>query len=243
MVHFVVPFYNNEKNLENNVLVLSKFLASHLKEDYEIVLSNDGSQDQSLEIAHRLAESTPKVRVVSYSRNRGRGYAIKHAAASCRGEFLIYADLDFPQTTRLERILSMLECLREKRLVVGSRFLQNSRTQRIWLRKYVGIAHRLMVKIIFSGLKVKDPDAGFKGFALPALRKMIALSRMDRWSWDLEMLVIAWRNGLSIAEIPIDWNEKYEKYVSSARLLRDAWEELRGMIRIKRNYVKGFYDF
>lgn len=243
MIHFVVPFYNNEKNLEDSILILSEFLAHHLKEDYEIVLSNDGSQDRSLEIAQKLADSIPKVRLVSYSPNRGRGFAVKHASRSCQGEFLIYADVDFPQTTRLEHILPMLDCLRRNQIVVGSRFLKDSRTQRIWLRKVVGIIHRLMIKTIFFGLGVEDPDVGFKGFMLPALKRMIAVSRMDRWSWDLEMLVIARRNGLSIAEIPIDWNEKYEQYVSSVRLFRDAWEELMGMIRIKTNLVKRLYDF
>lgn len=243
MIHFVVPFYNNEKNLENNILILSKFLAQHVKENYEIVLSNDGSEDRSLEIAQKLSDSIPRVRLVSYSPNRGRGFAVKHAARSCQGKFLIYTDVDFPQTTRLEHILPMLDCLRRNQIVIGSRFLKGSRTQRIWLRKVVGIVHRLMIKTIFFGLRVRDPDVGFKGFVLPTLKRMIALSRMDRWSWDLEMLVVARRNGLSMAEIPIDWNEKHEQYVSSVRLLKDAWEELVGMIRIKRNLVKRLYDF
>ncbi len=215
----------------------------YLKEDYEIVLVNDGSEDRSLEIARQLEKSASKVRVVSYSPNRGRGYAIKRAAVSCGGEILIYTDLDFPQTTALQHILSMLDCLRQNQVVIGSRFLKESQTQRIWQRKLVGIIHRLLIRILFSELKIRDPDAGFKGFSLAALRKMIPLSRMDRWSWDLEMLVIARRNGLSIAEIPIDWNERYEKYFSSVHLVRDSWEELTGMLRIKRNQARGAYDF
>jgi hypothetical protein len=90
-------------------------------------------------------------------------------------------------------------------------------------------------------LKVKDPDAGFKGFDLAWLQKMCRVSRMDRWSWDMEVLAIARANGLSIAEIPIDWNERHGAYASSVKLVRDAWEEFRGMFRIRRNLRKGIY--
>jgi len=244
LIHFVIPFYNNEKNLRNNVLHLSHFLEHQLKkEPYEIVLNDDGSSDRSLEIARELEGSIPRLRITGYSQNQGRGFAIKHATATCSGEFLIYADLDFPQTTNLFHILEMLSQLQKNQIVIGSRFLQESETKRRWPRRIVGVVHRLLVKSVFPWLGIKDPDAGFKGFHLALLKKMNKLSRMNRWSWDLEVLVIARTNGLNMTEIPIDWNEKHEKYVSTVRLIRDGWEEFRGMLQIKRNLRKGFYSF
>ncbi|MCX6577530.1 MAG: glycosyltransferase [Candidatus Aminicenantes bacterium] len=241
MIHFVVPFYNNEPNLEANVRALHHFLKQHLGGGFELVLCNDGSTDRSAEIAGRLARSFSRMRIVGYAPNRGRGFAVRFAAETCRGEYLIYADLDLPQTTDLGHILDMTRSLQDCQVVVGSRFLRESETQRIWRRRAVSWAYRLLVRLFFPKLKIKDPDAGFKGFRLDGLKLMNRLSCEDRWSWDLEMLIIARANGFSVAEIPIDWNERHDRYVSSVNIFRDGWEEFTGMFRIRKNLKRGLY--
>jgi hypothetical protein len=137
----------------------------------------------------------------------------------------------------------MADRLAEAPVVIGSRFHPDSRTVRRWRRNLVGKAHRLAVRRFFPGLKVSDPDMGFKGFRQPELGRLNHLSRMNRWSWDLEVLVIARRNGLRIEEMPIDWQEKFEGYSTSVNLLRDSREELRGMLAIRKNLRNGLYDF
>jgi len=241
MIHFVVPFYNNESNLEVNVRALYQFLDAHLGDGFELVLSNDGSTDRSAEVARGLERSLSQIRVTGYAQNRGRGFAVRFAAETCRGEFLIYADLDFPKTTDLKRILDMMRSLQDNQVVVGSRFLRESETRRIWRRRAVSRAYRLLVKLLLPWLKIEDPDAGFKGFRLDGLKSMNRLSREDRWSWDLEMLIIARANGFAVAEIPISWDERHDRYVSSVHLFRDGWEEWTGMLRIRKNLKRGLY--
>jgi len=241
VIHFVVPFYNNESNFAENVLAIHSFLARELPDDFEVVLCDDGSTDGSLRKARELERAYLSIRVIGYERNRGRGYAVRFAALGSAGGHLIFSDLDLSQTTDLRHILVMKARLQESHLVVGSRFLRESRTKRIWRRDALGRAHRFFVRVLLPELKVNDPDAGFKGFDLAWLQKMCRVSRMDRWSWDMEVLAIARANGLSIAEIPIDWNERHDAYASSVKLVRDAWEEFRGMFRIRRNFRKGIY--
>jgi len=241
MIHFVVPFYNNESNLEVNVRALYQFLDAHLGGGFELVLCNDGSTDRSAEVARGLERSLSQIRVTGYAQNRGRGFAVRFAAETCRGEFLIYADLDFPKTTDLKRILDMMRSLQDNQVVVGSRFLRESETRRIWRRRAVSQAYRLLVKLLLPRLKIKDPDAGFKGFRLDGLKSMNRLSREDRWSWDLEMLIIARVNGFAVAEIPINWDERHDRYVSSVHLFRDGWEEWTGMLRIRKNLKRSLY--
>jgi len=241
VIHFVVPFYNNEANLEENVRVLYQFLDAHLGDGFELVLSNDGSTDRSAEIAGRLGRSFSRLRIVGYVSNRGRGFAVRFAAETCRGEYLIYADLDLPQTTDLSNILDVKEALLRFPIVIGSRFLRESATERLWKRKVVGQAHRLLVGLFFPRLKIKDPDAGFKGFQAERLKKMNSVCREDRWSWDLEILTIARANGIDCLEIPINWNERHERYLTSVSVFKDGWEELTGLVRIGRRLRKGIY--
>jgi glycosyltransferase involved in cell wall biosynthesis len=242
-LHYIVPVFNAEKILRTNIPILDDFLAVRLKETYEIVLCDDGSADKTPDLARELAGSRPSVRTVGYGVNRGRGYAIRYAAKTCSGRFLIYSDLDFPQTTKLDRILEMTRFLEDYPVVIGSRFLPESRTRRIRGRRVISWAHRLLVGLFFPRLGASDPDMGFKGFQREAFRSIAPLSRMDRWSWDLEFLVIARRNGVGIAELPVDWEEKHEDYTTSVRLFHDSREEFLGLFSIRKNLARGLYDF
>ena len=243
MIHFIIPLYNKENSVAQNIHFLYKFLKSSLGQGFEIVLSDDGSTDKTLEAARSLEESLPGVRVVGYSENKGRGYAIKYAARSCTEEHVIFMDLDFPQTTSLERILEMAAALKNNHVVIGSRFLPGSNTKRFLVRGLVSKAYRILLKIFFPGLGIKDPDIGFKGFKTHYLHKMSTLSRMDGWSWDLETLIIAQRNHLKTAEIPIDWNEKHTRHTSSVNILKASLEQFLGILKIKKNLKNGAYDF
>ena len=243
MLHFVVPFYNNEASLAGNARALHGVLSRDFSGAFELVLCDDGSTDGSLGVARALAAELPSVRIVGYPENRGRGYAVRHAAATCGGERLIFSDLDLPRTTDLSLVRKLEAALAADRVVIGSRFLGGSSTRRHWLRALVGRAHRLFVRMLLPRLDVRDPDAGFKGFDLAWLKKASAVCREDRWSWDMEILAVARANGLSILEIPIDWNERHEAYSTSVRLVRAAWEEFSGMRRIRRNLRRGLYRF
>lgn len=243
LLHYIVPIFNKEAALARNIRTLDEFLSARFPGPYEIVLCDDGSADGSAGAAREIAAARPRVRAVGYSVNRGRGAAVKFAAETCPEGRIIYADLDFPQTSDLESILVLAGRLDGAPVVIGSRFHPDSRTRRIGRRDLIGKVHRAAVRRLFPGLNVSDPDMGFKGFRQPEFARLNRLSRMDRWSWDLEVLVIARRNGLSIAELPIDWREKYEEYSSSVHLIRDSREELRGMLDIRKNLRKGLYDF
>jgi dolichyl-phosphate beta-glucosyltransferase len=241
VLHFVVPFYNSAGQLAGNVLALRSYLDRDRPGDYEIVLCDDGSTDGSREAAERLAAGVSEIRVVGYAPNRGRGAAVRFAAASCADGLLIFADLDLPQTTDLAHVREMTDRLAESPIVIGSRFLSASRVKRLWRRDLMGRLHHLAVRLMLPRLKVKDPDAGFKGFNLEVLRSIAAVSREDRWSWDMEALTVARANGIPIVEIPIDWNERHDAYATSVKLLRDAWEEFTGILRIRKALRRGRY--
>lgn len=243
MLHYIIPVYNGRSVLARNVQALDDFLSARCGKPYEIVLSDDGSSDGSAGAAAEIAAVRPRVRAVGYAVNRGRGGALKFAAESCPEGIIIYSDLDFPRTSGLDPIVLMAERLSEAPVVIGSRFRPESRTERIWRRNLVGKAHRLAVRRFFPALNISDPDMGFKGFRQPEFERLNRLSRMNRWSWDLEFLVIARRNGLRIEEMPIDWQEKFEDYSTSVSLFRDSREELQGMLAIRRNLRKGLYVF
>ena len=93
MISIVCPFYNEEAILEASVKLMLRNLAS-LSDEWELIIVNDGSTDRSLEIARALEREHPRLRVLSYPHNRGRGYAIRTGMAQARGDCVVTTEVD-----------------------------------------------------------------------------------------------------------------------------------------------------
>ncbi|MBZ0310763.1 MAG: glycosyltransferase family 2 protein [Anaerolineae bacterium] len=93
MISVVCPFYNEEDILEASVRLMLQNLAA-LPEDWELIIVNDGSRDRSLEIARNLSSENPRLHVLSYTPNRGRGYAIRTGIAAASGEIVVTTEID-----------------------------------------------------------------------------------------------------------------------------------------------------
>lgn len=240
MVHFIIPLYNKSAILIDSLEKIQHYLKTHFKESYEIVLCDDGSQDDTLVKAGEYASDNPLIRIVGYKINRGRGYAIKFAGNSCNGDYMIYFDLDLPKTTELSRLTEMLNQLRENDIVIGSRFLTCSQITRIPLRNFISKVYRLLVRLIFPELKINDIDVGFKGFRALCFKEVNLCSKINRWAWDLEFLTVARAKGMKIKEFPIEWNEKHDGYSSAVNIFKDSLEELWGILTIRLRSLNKF---
>lgn len=97
MFSVVSPFYNEEAILELSVKKMLQNLAiagARLGQEWELVIVNDGSKDNSIEIAHQLASENPRLKVISYFPNQGRGYAIRKGVRAARGEYVVTTEID-----------------------------------------------------------------------------------------------------------------------------------------------------
>lgn len=89
----VIPIYNEELAIGNNTNEILSVLRASGK-SFEIVLVNDGSTDKTLEIIQNLAQKEPELKIVSYSKNRGRGYALRQGFAASSGECVVSTESD-----------------------------------------------------------------------------------------------------------------------------------------------------
>ena len=233
MVHYIIPLYNKSADIIENIKTLNLFLKNHLNGEYEIILCDDGSTDDTLALANKCKDSIACVRVVGYKENKGRGHAVKFAGNNCRGDYIIYIDLDFSKTTKLDKLIEMIEYLHDNDIVIGSRFLPDSDIKRFPFRRFVSSVYRCLVKLILPELKINDIDVGFKGFRTACFKEINSFSKFERWSWDLEFLTIARLKGMKIKEFPIDWNERYDGYASVVHIFKDSFEELCGIVSMR----------
>lgn len=231
MITFILPIFKQEHILEKSVMLLNKYLSERLDEKYEILICNDGSPDGCPEIAKFLAGTNCNIFYIGYSRNRGRGYAIKYASLKARGEYIICMDCDLIVEKYLHYIDQMIKDVKCNDIVIASRFHSDANTERKFIREFMSKAYRLLIKIIFPGFKVTDPDVGFKGFQKNVFECVNLVTNLNGPSWDLQFLVNAESLGYKIYEFPFSYKEDYSR--TTVNIITCSIVELVGLLYIK----------
>ncbi|NJE06984.1 glycosyltransferase family 2 protein [Thermococcus sp. M39] len=202
-ISVLMPAYNEGKNLEKAVRETMKELKGL---DYEIIIINDGSRDNTLQVAKELCESFRDVRLVSYSKNRGKGYALKKGFEKSRGEIIVFfdADLDIPPF-QIRRFLKTLQNGYD--VVIGSKYLPGARVRYSKKRRLFSIWYRTLVKMLLK-LDVSDTQVGLKVFRREVLEKAFSKILVKKYAFDVELLTVINMYGYKIYELPIKIEHK-----------------------------------
>lgn len=198
----------------------------------EVVFVDDGSNDQTAEIARTLLANLPHHRVISHPSNRGKGAAVRTGVTAARGACTAYMDADFAIDPRA--VTRLLEGLRTNDVVIGSRALPDSMVETTYALRSVmgGLFNRLVTT--GTGLGLHDTQCGFKAFRTPAARLLFHLVRIERFAFDVEILARARRLGLRIAEVPVQWRHVPGSTIhplhDSLAMLSDVYRSRLGLV-------------
>ncbi|MEK6744922.1 MAG: glycosyltransferase [Nitrospirota bacterium] len=228
MISAVIPAYNEEAILEGSARAVSRVLAQLSPGGWEIVLVDDGSRDQTAQVAARLAED-PRFRLVRFERNRGKGAAVRAGVLITRGDRVLILDADM--STPPEMLASFLpELDRGADIVIGDRRSPGARIERpqSLLRRLMGAAYATLARRI-SGISLRDFNCGFKLFRGEAARSLLAHCRSDRWTWDVEIIALAMHRGMNVRSHPVTWRQGGQ---SSVRPFRAAASSLIDLARL-----------
>ena len=196
----IVPVYNNEEKIGQTLEKIKSVLeVSNLT--YELIVVNDGSTDKTLAILEFEREKDPKVRILSYPRNRGKGYAVKTGVMTCEGSkcMFIDGDLDISPNSMTQYFRELKDC----DLVIASKRHVLSNVDATQTRKFLSHAFGLFVKIV-TGIAVNDTQSGLKCGDTITLQKIFSSMTVSRYAFDVELLVLASKVGLKIKELPVD---------------------------------------
>lgn len=228
----VVPAYNEEARIARTVERIAAYLS--LKgEPWEILVSDDGSTDGTSvrvrEAAARLGGE--RVRLLRSDANRGKGDAVRRGALAARGERVLVTDADL--SAPIKESDKLLRAIDEGAdAAIGSRALREpgcdvQESARRWI---AGRVFNLLVKLLVVR-GYHDTQCGFKCFTREAARKLFALQKIDGFSFDVELLYLAKRQGLKVREVPVMWSQGPD---SRVRLLRDSIRMFRQLFLIRR---------
>ena len=240
-ISIVIPAYNESERLEAPLRTLIEY-ASNSDVVIEIIVVDDGSSDDTADVAKQAFAASPHVasNVIRYDENRGKGFAIKTGLLAANADAALFTDADL--STPIDEMPKLTDPIKsgEFDLTFGSRALDRSLigTHQPWTREQGGRVVNLMIRTM-SGLDFADTQCGFKAFNMAKFRPLLALMTIDRFGFDIEFLFVADHNGLRLAEIPVRWNDVAGSKVSP---VRDTWRMVRELVQIRRNAKGGFYD-
>jgi dolichyl-phosphate beta-glucosyltransferase len=235
----IIPCYNEEARLEPGLSQSLSFLRENLKEPFELILVNDGSQDRTAEIFREFIEKRMSwpVKVIGYEKNRGKGFAVRTGALAAAGEKLIVMDADF--SIDIGETSKFVQALEECDVAIGTKkhlLTQSIRHQKM-PRRILGRGFTALTNWML-GLHFTDITCGLKGFRRKAAADIFRRQRIERWAYDAETLFLAKRMKYRVAEIPVRWSHREKSKVSA---LADTLRSFKDLWRILFNYSAGKY--
>jgi glycosyltransferase involved in cell wall biosynthesis len=205
----VLPAYNEEIILRENTLKLYDFLEKNIKDDWQIVIADNGSTDQTAFIGKDLEKNYPGKITYFHISQKGRGGALKAAWLNFSADIYTFMDCDL--STDLVHFPRMVEELKNgDDVVVGSRLQNESDVERSFFRELTSRVFNLLRKIILD-FKIEDSQCGFKGATKEIIAKIVPLVQNTQWFFDTEFLFLAQKNDFRIKEISVRWKEAPNK--------------------------------
>ena len=227
----VIPAYNERNRIEACLRSVAEWVRSRPGGwDWEVVLVDDGSTDGTKGIAKALADELGlPLEVRRHDRNKGKGGALREGVLASTGDPVLVSDVDL--STPLTEWVKLAERLPTHPVAIGSRALEEDlvRRKQPLYRRLIGKAGNLLVRM-FAVPGIRDTQCGFKLFRGDVARELFREARVDGFAYDMEILFLARRRGLAIAEVPVLWFNSPESKVS---LFRDALPTLWDLLRLR----------
>lgn len=228
----IVPAYNEQNRLPVMLDETFEFLEKQ-NYKYEIIIVDDGSNDRTTETALRYVQKygTDKIRVITLVKNRGKGGAVRIGVLASRGEYCLFVDAD--GATKFSYLTKLFEYIKDKRksysqadlssleknfgakfdakmfpMAIGSRahLEKDSIAKRSFFRTILMYGFHFIVWLL-TVKTVRDTQCGFKLFPRTLAHILFTHSHIEKWAFDVELLLLAEKIKVPIGEIPVEWTE------------------------------------
>jgi len=227
----VVPAYNEERRLPPTLARIKSYLAE-MSHPSEIIVVDNNSRDRTAEVARGAG-----VTLLQEPR-RGKGAAVRAGMLAARGGYLLFSDADL--STPIEQVELLFAALRSGYdIAIGSRGLPESNlpVRQPWYRELVGRAGNLLVRAV-AVRGIADTQCGFKLFPRAIAKRLFRAQLMTGIAFDMEILFLAQRLKMRIAEIPVTWRDSPDTRINR---VRDSLDAVKDLVRIRLNWLRGRY--
>jgi glycosyltransferase involved in cell wall biosynthesis len=234
----VIPAYNESARIEETLdRVMACIETQHW--DAEVLVVDDGSQDDTTQIVQRWMGRYERLHLVKNPGNRGKGYSVRNGLLQAAGDIVMFTDADLSAPMEeANRLIAAIHAGAD--VAIGSRWLERTRQtiHQPLYRQFFGRCFNFLTRRVMR-LKFKDTQCGFKAFTRPAAQLIFRLQTIERWGFDPELLFIARKLKFRVQEVPVTWGHDERSRMS---YLKDGMKMLEDMAIIRYNSVAGRYD-
>lgn len=234
----VIPCYNEETRLKEGYSHFTEYLKKQ-KYDWELVMVNDGSKDSTEKILKLLSRKNKNLKIVSYKRNRGKGYAVSKGIEAAKGNYILFSDLDHSVSIDFTRsFINHLENGFD--IVIASRRVKGAtlKVRQKPFREFLGRSFTVLVRILIDP-KIKDATCGFKMYRKNTAKNLFKRLTVFDWVFDAEILFLSKKYNFKIAQLPVVWEDAKG---SKVKLAKDVISSLKNLIKIRLNDLQGKYE-
>lgn len=203
----IVPAYNEEKNLYRSIVAFHNYL-SRQNYNYEIIIVNDGSNDNTVKVISELHNNFSSIKFINNNKNRGKGFVVRQGMLLGKGEYLLFLDAD--GATGIEHVEKIWPKFAEgSEIVIGSRHKKDAIASEVvcaqakW-KIYLGRFGNYIIRYLLVK-NIKDTQCGFKALTKKAVQEILPLTTSNRWALDVEILSLAQKRNYKITIIPVRW--------------------------------------
>lgn len=238
LLSVIVPAYNC-KTIHKDLKNIKKDLDG-IRKDYEIICVVDGLKSKRDKTYKRAITAKSKtIKVYTYKKNKGKGYAIRFGMARAKGGTIVFIDAGGDLNPR--GIGMALEHMKwyKADIIIGSKRHHASIVEYPWQRKILSFFVQRATRFFF-GLNVSDTQTGLKVFKRRVLVKILPRLMVKRWAFDLEMLAVANRLGFRrIFESPVEITHNFSSNVNFKAVQNFIQDYMAIIYRI---YILRYYD-
>lgn len=233
----VLPAYNEAETITESVKEVVQFVGESFVH-FEIVVVNDGSDDETGKRINDLEAMYPDVQAVSYEENRGKGHALKRGSEQAEGDYVLFLDADFELDPELLKQFEEAMEEEDADIVVGSKRHPESDVDYPWNRRFLSRAFSLFIGFLFS-INVSDTQVGMKLFRAEVIEEVMPLVLVKEYAFDVELLALGQKKGYEVTEAPVSLNFNGDSNVNWRAILRIAVDTAAIFYRLR---IRRYYD-
>ena len=199
-ISLIMPAYNEGRTIEEAIYRVDN-VVREMGLKYELIIVDDGSNDNTRMKVNNYARNNGHVKVVGYNNNVGKGFALKTGFSHAIGEMVVFMDSDADINPK--QIAHYVEALKGADVVVASKWHPQSKVDTPLLRRVLSHGFNVLVKLLV-GLRLSDTQTGLKAIRRSVFLGVFPSLTVKRYAFDVEMLALANLLGLKVVELPIN---------------------------------------